>query len=157
MFHLQRHHQVLHSHNRLVSLHGPHIHTSSCVLNASEKTYGICLYIPSVNEHRKLNIRIIFNSVKHVMWIAASSYEEIIGTQTGPCKNFRRATALFNVPRESIRMIYAARSGIQTVGPNKNGYDLYCNLLVYLCSCIWTIFTYLYLVTWKSTAKQHSL
>jgi hypothetical protein len=39
-------------------------------------------------------------------------------------------------------------------GSKTNCYNLYCNLLVYLCSWIGTIFTYPYLVTWKSTAKQ---
>jgi hypothetical protein len=47
---------------------------------------------------------------------AAPSYEElnIQRTQTDPCKNSISITALFDVPRELIRIIYAVHIGIQT-------------------------------------------
>jgi hypothetical protein len=59
---------------------------------------------------------LLFNSLKHVMWTAAPSYEElsILLTQTEARKNSSAVTVLFNDPSELIGTISLLHFGIQT-------------------------------------------
>jgi hypothetical protein len=139
--------------NSSVLLHGPHIHTSSyaCTFHLSLSIDKWTSGYYSINETFYVKSSIQLWGIKYT-WDPNRSMQELQKFYSLVKCSQRINT--YNLCSTYWNTDCMGHKACLDVGPDTISYDVYCNLLVYLCSCILTIFTYLYLVIWKSTAKQ---